>query len=125
MKRNVIIFLIIILSIIIPTNISYSNEDITMKEQQDEFKIQDFISNSKKYSGDFFENIDISKILNEAIQGKVDNNTLIKRIFNLFGREVTKNIKTIVVHHFDSHPLIDYYHVFHLRYLILYVILQE
>ena len=96
MKRKVIIFLIIILSIIIPTNISYSNEDITMKEQQDEFKIQDFINNSKRYTGDFFENIDISKILNEAIQGKVDNNTLIKRIFNLFGREVTKNIKTIV-----------------------------
>ena len=96
MKRKAIIFLIIILSIIIPTNISYSNEDITMKEQQDEFKIQDFISNSKKYTGDFFENIDISKILNEAIQGKVDNNTLIRRIFNLFGGEVTKNIKTIV-----------------------------
>ena len=96
MKRKVIIFLIIILSIIIPTNISYSNVDITMKEQQDEFKIQDFINNSKRYTGDFFENIDISKILNEAIQGKVDNNTLIKRIFNLFGREVTKNIKTIV-----------------------------
>ena len=56
MKRKVIIFLIIILSIIIPTNISYSNEDITMKEQQDEFKIQDFINNSKKYTGDFFEN---------------------------------------------------------------------
>lgn len=96
MKRKVIIFLIIILSIIIPTNISYSNEDITMKEQQDEFKIQDFISNSKKYTGDFFENVDISKILNEAIQGKVDNNTLIKRIFNLFSGEVTKNIKSIV-----------------------------
>ena len=57
MKRKVIIFLIIILSIIIPTNISYSNEDITMKEQQDEFKIQDFISNSKKYTGDFFNNV--------------------------------------------------------------------
>lgn len=96
MKRKIIIFLTIIFSIIIPTNISYSNEDITMKEQQEEFKIQDFISNSKKYTGDFFENIDISQILNEAIQGKVDNNTLIKRIFNIFGGEVTKNIKTIV-----------------------------
>ena len=96
MKRKIIIFLTIIFSLIIPTNISYSNEDITMKEQQEEFKIQDFISNSKKYTGDFFENIDISQILNEAIQGKVDNNTLIKRIFNIFGGEVTKNIKTIV-----------------------------
>ena len=35
MKRKVIVFLIIILSLIIPTNISYSNEDITMKEQPD------------------------------------------------------------------------------------------
>ena len=96
MKRKIIIFLIIILSIIIPTNVCYSNKDITMKEQQDEFKIQDFISNSKKYTGDFFENIDINKILNEAIQGKVDNNTLLKRIFYLFGGEVTKNLKTIV-----------------------------
>lgn len=96
MKRIIIIFLIIIFSVLIPTNTSYSNEDITMKEQQDEFKIQDFISNSKKYTGDFFENIDINKILNEAIQGKVDNNTLLKRIFYLFGGEVTKNLKTIV-----------------------------
>ena len=96
MKRKVIIFLTIMFSIIIPTNISYSNENIAMKEQQEEFKIQDFISNSKKYTGDFFENIDISKILNEAIQGKVDNNTLLKRIFNLFSGEVVKNLKTII-----------------------------
>lgn len=96
MKRRVSIILFIILLIIIPTNISYSKDDITMKEQQDEFKIQDFISNSKKYTGDFFENININKILNEAIQGKVDNNTLLKRIFNIFGGEVTKNLKTIV-----------------------------
>lgn len=97
MKRKSVLFLIIfLLSTIILSNLSYSSEDITMKEQQEEFKIQDFINNSKKYTGDFFENIDINKLLNEAIQGKVDNNTLIKRIFYLFGGEVTKNLKTIV-----------------------------
>ena len=96
MKRKIILFLVILFYIFFSTNISYSSEDVMMKEQQNEFKIQDFINNSKKYTGDFFENIDIGEILNEAIEGKVDNSTLAKRIMNLFGGEVTKNIKTIV-----------------------------
>lgn len=96
MKRKIILFLVILFYIFFSTNISYSSEDVMMKEQQNEFKIQDFINNSKKYTGDFFENVDIGEILNEAIEGKVDNSTLAKRIMNLFGGEVTKNIKTIV-----------------------------
>ena len=96
MKRKIILFLVILFYIFFSTNISYSSEDVMIKEQQNEFKIQDFINNSKKYTGDFFENIDIGEILNEAIEGKVDNSTLAKRIMNLFGGEVTKNIKTIV-----------------------------
>lgn len=96
MKRKIILFLVILFYIFFSTNISYSSEDVMMKEQQNEFKIQDFINNSKKYTGDFLENVDIGEILNEAIEGKVDNSTLAKRIMNLFGGEVTKNIKTIV-----------------------------
>ena len=96
MKRKIILFLVILFYIFFSTNISYSSEDVMIKEQQNEFKIQDFINNSKKYTGDFFENVDIGEILNEAIEGKVDNSTLAKRIMNLFGGEVTKNIKTIV-----------------------------
>lgn len=95
MKRK-IMFLIIVVIIFVPTNISYSNENSTIKEQKEEFKIQDFINNSKKYTGAFFYDIDINKILNDAIQGKVENNTIVKKVINLLGGEVTKNLKTIV-----------------------------
>ncbi len=92
-------FLLIIISIIfilLPIQQGYANEQETIQEQQEEFKIQDFIKNAKEYSGKFFENMDINEILNKAIKGEVDNSTLFKRILNLLGSEVTTNIKTII-----------------------------
>ncbi len=99
MKKNLILLLIIIFYIIIPINFSYADDNTnnnTLKEQEEEFKIQDFINNSKEYTGDFFEDIDIKEMLDNAIEGKVDNSTIFKRILNLLGKEVTTNIKTIV-----------------------------
>lgn len=92
-------FLLIIISIIfilLPIQQGYANEQETIQEQQEEFKIQDFIKNAKEYSGKFFENMNINEILNKAIKGEVDNSTLFKRILNLLGSEVTTNIKAII-----------------------------
>ena len=79
-------------------DISYSktNDEQTIEDQQEEFKIEDFIDESKKYSGDFFDGIDIGNLLNDAISGKVDNSTLINRIWNLLGSEVGTTIKSLV-----------------------------
>ena len=94
--KIVIIFLMLLLVGI--NNISYSetSNDETIKDQQEEFKIEDFIDESKKYSGDFFEGIDIGNLLNNAISGEIDNSTILNRIWNLFFSEVGTTIKSLV-----------------------------
>ena len=90
------IFLILLL--VMANNISYAktSDNETIENQQEEFKIEDFIDKSKEYSGNFFDGIDIGDLLNDAISGKVDNSTLINRIWNLLGSEVGTTIKSIV-----------------------------
>lgn len=84
MKKRILIIIFIIF-LIIPINYTYANtEEETITSQQDEFKIDEFITKSKEYSGEFFNEIDIQDLLNSAIKGEVDNTTIIKRIINLF-----------------------------------------
>lgn len=91
-----IITIIVMVLIVFLSNSSYANDNQTITEQQEEFKIQDFIKNAEKFTGEFFEDIDINEILNDAIKGEVDNSTLLKKILNILGKEVTTNIKSLV-----------------------------
>lgn len=91
-----IITIIVMVLIVFLSNSSYANDNQTIIEQQKEFKIQDFIKNAEKFTGEFFEDIDINEILNDAIKGEVDNSTLLKKILNILGKEVTTNIKSLV-----------------------------
>ena len=91
-----IITIIVMVLIVFLSNSSYANDNQTIIEQQEEFKIQDFIKNAEKFTGEVFEDIDINEILNDAIKGEVDNSTLLKKILNILGKEVTTNIKSLV-----------------------------
>lgn len=91
-----IITIIVMVLIVFLSNSSYANDNQTIIEQQEEFKIQDFIKNAEKFTGEFFEDIDINEILNDAIKGEVDNSTLLKKILNILGKEVTTNKKSLV-----------------------------
>ena len=96
-----IIFYLIIFLFLPNTSIGESNtttEDTaeTIEEQKENFGINSFIENSNKYTGEFFEDIDISEILNSAISGNVDNQSLYQRILNLFGTELQTGIKTLL-----------------------------
>ena len=91
-----IITIIVMVLIVFLSNSSYANDNQTIIEQQEEFKIQDFIKDAEKFTGEFFEDIDINEILNDAINGEVDNSTLLKKILNILGKEVTTNIKSLV-----------------------------
>lgn len=91
-----IITIIVMVLIVFLSNSSYANDNQTIIEQQEEFKIQDFIKNAEKFTGEFFDDIDINEILNDAIKGEVDNSTLLKKILNILGKEVTTNIKSLV-----------------------------
>lgn len=94
-KIFLLIFLFVAIIIFLNTTISYADNSETFEEQQKEFGIQNFIHNSKQYGGEFFEDIDIGEILNDAIQGKVNNSSIFKKIFNLLGTEFINSLKTI------------------------------
>lgn len=98
---SIIISITVLLSIspalsVYANNENKDNKDNIITEQKEEFGIQDFLKNSKEYSGEFFEDIDISGILNNAIKGQVDNNTLSKKVFSILGNEVILSIKSII-----------------------------
>ncbi len=95
MKR-VIGFLVIVLIIIAwPVKNVYASQKETMEEQKKDFGIEEFLKNSEEYTGEFFQDIDIKEILNDAIQGEVDNSTFAKRMLNLLGDEVATSFKAI------------------------------
>ena len=102
MKRIVLkVFLFGLLCVVIPYTLVFAESDTTTKEtieeQKEEFGIQDFINNSKQYAtGEFFENVDIGQVLNEAIEGDIDNNSILKAVLNMFGIEIISSIKAIV-----------------------------
>lgn len=102
MKRIILkVFLLGLLCIIIPNTLIFASENITVQdtiqEQKEEFGIQDFINNSKQYTtGEFFENVDIGEVLNEAIEGDIDNNNILKAVLNMFGIEIASSLKAIV-----------------------------
>lgn len=70
-----------------------NNEEIS--KQQSEFGVQDFLRNSKEFAGDFFEDLDIEDVLNNAIKGEMDNSTIGKKILSLLGEEFVTSLKTI------------------------------
>lgn len=94
--KIIVTSIIFFLFILIPTDVKFCKETDTLNEQQEEFKIQDFINSANEYTGEFLNDIDMNDILNNAIKGEVDNSTLTKKIFNLFGKEITANISSIV-----------------------------
>ena len=94
-KKITIIFIIFIFAVTMPCYAEDTGEEI-LQDQQEEFEIQDFLKNAEEYTGEFFQDIDIGEMLNQAISGEVDNSTIVKRILNLFGSEVTTNIKSLV-----------------------------
>ena len=94
--KIIVTSIIFFLFILITTDVKFCKETDTLNEQQEEFKIQDFINSANEYTGEFLNDIDMNDILNNAIKGEVDNSTLTKKIFNLFGKEITANISSIV-----------------------------
>ena len=67
----------------------------TIEEQQNEFGINDFIEEAQNYSGEFFQGIDIGEILNSAIKGEVDNQTIFQKFFSVLGKEVITGLKAL------------------------------
>lgn len=68
------------------------NEDI-LESQKDSLNLSDFITESQKYADENLEGINIQELLNSAITGKIEDDTLMKNIFNIFGNEVKDSLR--------------------------------
>ena len=93
------IFCIVILSMLFFPQIVFAEERTEseiFQEQQSEFKIKDFLKETKKYTSNFLENIDISEIFKDATKGKIDNKKIFGKILNLLGKEVKGTLKTLI-----------------------------
>ena len=94
-------YILIIILIISKATVAYCNneeniDENTIQSQQNTFGINSFLENSKKYTGDFFDDIDISDILSSAIKGEIDNSTIYKKILRILGSEVQIGIKSLI-----------------------------
>lgn len=103
-KISKIIIIALTLLFIFPTyskmESQISNNTVQIDEneisnQEEIFGISSFIQNSKQYTGNFFDDIDIGEILNSAIKGEIDNTTIYKKILNKLGNEVQTGIKSL------------------------------
>ena len=95
--KILIIFLLFML-FLSTNNIVYGevNEEDIMEENKEQFKIEDFINESKEYGGGFFQDIDIGEMLNNAISGKIDNKTIFGKILNICGKEIASTLKILI-----------------------------
>lgn len=103
-KISKIIIIALTLVFIFPTyskmESQISNNTVQIDEneisnQEEIFGISSFIQNSKQYTGNFFDDIDIGEILNSAIKGEIDNTNIYKKILNKLGNEVQTGIKSL------------------------------
>ena len=70
--------------------------DAILKEQQSSFGISDFLKEAENYSPDFIKDLHISDIFSMAINGKIDNSTIFKKILSLSGTEITNTLKILI-----------------------------
>ena len=103
MKKKVIIILIIFflfIPILNTTNMVYAEEDTTsqediLKSQKDSLNISSFIEETQKYTQGTFEDIDMGELFSSAVTGNINNETLIKSVANIAGKEVLNSITVI------------------------------
>ena len=93
MKRIILIFILVLM---IPNYAFAETQDEIMSSTQEKFNISGFLKESQKYTNESFEEIDLSSMLGQAIQGKVDNNKLYKIIMKLLGKEVSSSLKILI-----------------------------
>lgn len=98
MKKKIVVLILLLLVIIISHKVyaENTNTEEILNEQKESFGISEFIKETKKYKGEFLEDIDVSEILEEAIKGKIDNSRIYKKVINIFGTEIHENIITLI-----------------------------
>ena len=102
MRLNVKKILLHILILFVLASFPFSKvnaESLTsqmIQQEKETFGISSFIDETKKYTNDFFEDMNISDVINSAITGKIDNNKILKKLLKIFGKEIVSSLKTII-----------------------------
>ena len=94
MKKIILIFILVLF--LIPHEVFAETEDEIMSTTQDNFNISGFIEQAERYMGDTFGEINLTDMLNQAIKGKIDNQSLYKNILKLLGQEVNSSLKILI-----------------------------
>ena len=94
MKKIVLIFILVLM--LLPHKVFAETEEVVMSTMQEKFDISGFIEQAEEYIGESFGKIDLTEMLNQAIQGKIDNKSIYKKIINLLGQEVTSSLKILI-----------------------------
>lgn len=90
--------MLVILFFLIQSPVCATQEEI-LQTQSETLNIKEFVDKANQYTQDVFTDIDAENLLNDAITGKIDNQTILKKILNLFGKEVKETIKIIRKHY--------------------------
>ena len=91
------IILLIVLILLLQTNPVFAeSEEEIMETTKEKFDINQFIEDAESYTGEFLENTDLKQVLEQAIQGNIDNKVIYGNILKLFGKEINLSIGTLV-----------------------------
>lgn len=93
MKKIILIFILVLM---IPCNAFAETEEEIMTTTQEKFNISGFIEQAEEYMGEIFGEIDLTDMLNQAIQGNIDNQSLYKKIVKLLGEEISSSLKILI-----------------------------
>ena len=98
MKKIITQIFIIIIIIFNTSNVFAENLTTKMiQEEKENFGISNFVQETEKFTNDFFEDLNISEIINSAITGKVDNKPILGKILKLLGNEIVSYILIIAI----------------------------
>ena len=91
------IILLIVLILLLQTNPVFAeSEEEIMETTKEKFDINQFIEDVESYTGEFLENTDLKQVLEQAIQGNIDNKVIYGNILKLLGKEINLSIGTLV-----------------------------
>ena len=94
MKKVILIFILVLT--LLPNKAFAETEEEIMSTTQEKFNISGFIKEAEEYMGESFGEIDLGEMLNQAIQGKIDNKGLFQKLLNLLGKEITSSLKILI-----------------------------
>ena len=94
MKKIILIFFLVLL--LWPCKAFADTEEEIMSSTQEKFNISGFIEQAEEYIEESFGELDLKDMLNQAVQGKIDNKSLYQKIFKILGQEVSSSIKILI-----------------------------